>query len=41
MKKVVVKLNNEVVGVTKMTVEEIRRAEKSGFTIIENVLLGA
>jgi hypothetical protein len=35
MRKVLVKLNNEIIGTVDMTTEEIKRAEYNGFTIIE------
>lgn len=35
MRKVTIKLNNTTIGKTEMTVEEVRRAEMAGFTIIE------
>ena len=39
MKKVTIKLNGVYIGSTEMTVEEIRKAENSGFTIISKVNL--
>lgn len=37
MKKVIIKLNNSVIGITEMTILEIRNAESAGFTVIEKL----
>ena len=37
MREVIIKLNNTAIGITKMTVLEIRKAESAGFTVIEKL----
>ena len=37
MRKVIVKLNNSTIGITEMTIPEIRKAESAGFTIVEKL----
>ena len=37
MRRVIIKLNNTTIGITKMTVLEIRKAESAGFTVIEKL----
>lgn len=37
MRKVIIKLNNSLIGRTEMTTEDIRKAEKAGFTVVEKL----
>lgn len=37
MRKVIVKLNNSTIGITEMTISEIRKAESAGFTVVEKL----
>ena len=37
MRTVMIKLNNTTIGITEMTISEIRKAESAGFTIIEKL----
>lgn len=37
MREVIVKLNNVVLGKEVMTVEEIRKAEAAGFTVLDKL----
>ena len=35
MREVIIKLNDSTIGITEMTILEIRKAESAGFTVIE------
>ena len=37
MRRVIIKLNNSTIGITEMTILEIRKAESAGFTVIEKL----
>ena len=37
MRRVIIKLNNSAIGITEMTISEIRKAESAGFTVIEKL----
>ena len=37
MREVIIKLNDSTIGITEMTVLEIRKAESAGFTVIEKL----
>ena len=37
MRRVIIKLNDIAIGITEMTILEIRNAEFAGFTVIEKL----
>ena len=37
MRRVIIKLNNTTIGITEMSILEIRKAESAGFTVIEKL----